>query len=249
MNDSGFQTSSPFCHGVMLSKILTPVPVLLKFTDGGVDQRNNLESVKCATICLFKELNFDMIVLARCSPGNSWINPAERIMNLLNVSLQNCALSREECDEETEKLLKRCNGMNDLRKLGSKKPEVREKWNQSIQPVQSLLTKRFERLRLKDEPVRCLDSVTDMEIEIFQQHLLELFPGIYMKKLQKVHLRMNVEYNSWLERHARQRHYSFQLKKCSDPACCLPSRLPELTWLPDPLLKPMDPIIISPMKI
>ena len=52
VSDSVFQASSPFRHGVMLAKIyktLSNKPsVLLKYTDGGTDQRNTLESVKVA---------------------------------------------------------------------------------------------------------------------------------------------------------------------------------------------------------
>ena len=72
-NDSVFQTSSPFRHSAALTKIIddSGVKVLMKFTDGGTDQRNTLESVKCASICLFKELNLDMLILARCAPGHS----------------------------------------------------------------------------------------------------------------------------------------------------------------------------------
>ena len=39
--------------------------VLMKYTD----QRNNLESVRIATICLFIELNLDFLSTARCAPA------------------------------------------------------------------------------------------------------------------------------------------------------------------------------------
>jgi hypothetical protein len=61
-------------------------------------------SVQGAAICIFKELNLDMLILARCAPGHSWRNPAERIMSLLNIGLQNCALERERSTELTEKV-------------------------------------------------------------------------------------------------------------------------------------------------
>ena len=90
VSDSVFQASSPFRHGVMLSKIyktLSNKPsVLLKYTDGGTDQRNTLESIKVATICLFKEHDLDMTIT-----GHSYTNPAEHIMSILNIGLQNCA--------------------------------------------------------------------------------------------------------------------------------------------------------------
>lgn len=57
-----------------------------------------------------------------------------------------------------------------------------------------------------------------------------------LEKLQKVHTSKIQSYIDWLEVHCRQRHYCFQIKKCSDPNCCLPPENPLLTWLPDPCL-------------
>ena len=121
LNDSVFQTSSPFRHNAMLARHLAEEfhempPVLMKFTDGGVDQRSTIESVKVAHICLFQELNLDMLILARCAPGHSWINPCERVMSILNLGLQNVALARSESDTQTEDLIKKCNSMAELRK-------------------------------------------------------------------------------------------------------------------------------------
>ena len=98
INDSVFQSASPFRHSAVLSNILnTPAkPILIKFTDDGTDQRNNLESVKCANVCLYKELNLDMLIHARCAPGHSYTNPVERVMSILNLGLQNVSMERKE---------------------------------------------------------------------------------------------------------------------------------------------------------
>lgn len=55
VNDSVFETSGPFCHAAYIVKIAVKEDKksLLRFTDGGRDQRNNLESVKCFSICIF----------------------------------------------------------------------------------------------------------------------------------------------------------------------------------------------------
>ena len=88
-NDSVTQVSSPFRHAVAISNILKQrqsFPSILPiFSDGGTDQRNTLESVKCAAICIFREMNLDMCVLGRCAPGHSWVNPAERVISILNL--------------------------------------------------------------------------------------------------------------------------------------------------------------------
>ena len=159
VNDSVFQPASPFRHAAVLTKLIKDEKVVLKFTDGGTDQRNNLESIKCASICLFLEHNLDMLIHARCAPGQSWTNPAERVMSLLNVALQNCALQRSASDEETERQLKKCNSMAAIRSLATNKPGLKQKWLESVEPVQSLVRNRFMRLKLKEEPVHAIDPV------------------------------------------------------------------------------------------
>ena len=242
VNDSVFQQASPFRHAAILAKLLsnsqTVPPVLLKFTDGGTDQRNTLESVRCACICLFKEFDLDMLVLARCAPGHSYTNPAERIMSILNVGLQNDALERSSCSDAVEQKLRQCNSMSDIRTAASKQPDLRVAWVDSVEPVQSLLRNRFTRLKLKDEPFDCLDPATELEIDNLKRHLRELFPDLDLNKLQKVHTAKSQAYNAWISSHCKLRHYTFQIRKCKDDSCCLPTRIPdeELSWLPDPVL-------------
>ena len=105
VSDSVFQSSSPFRRGVMLCKIIKELehvpPILMKYTDGGKDQRNMLQSVKEASICLFKELDLNFMIAARCTPGHSYINPAEKIMNILNLALQNVSTEQAPCDDES----------------------------------------------------------------------------------------------------------------------------------------------------
>ena len=53
-SDSVFQSSSPFRHGRMLCKIVKELehvpPTLMKYTNGGADRGDTLESVKVASI-------------------------------------------------------------------------------------------------------------------------------------------------------------------------------------------------------
>lgn len=83
VNDSVFQSSSPFRQAAILCSILAKrdsIPnILLRFSDGGTNQRNTLKLVKCAAICIFREMNLDMLILCRCAPVYSWVNHAERL--------------------------------------------------------------------------------------------------------------------------------------------------------------------------
>lgn len=240
VNDSVTQASSPFRHAVHIAKILEnkSPKVILKYTDGGTDQRNTLEQVKCANICLFQELGLDMLITARCAPGQSYVNPAERIMSILNYGLQNVATEREKQDEETEKMLKRCNGVASVRELLKKHTELQPKWIGSIEPVQSLIESRFMRLTLKDEPIRCLEPVSEADIDLLKRHLRELFPALDLDKLQKAHTSKCVEYVDWKKSHCRETQYTFQIRKCDDAGCCVPKQIGEdkLLWLPEPEL-------------
>ena len=183
---------------------------------------------------MFKDLNLDMVILARCAPGNSWVNPAER-MSILNLGLQNCALERHATEDDK---FRSHNSMSAIRTAIAAKPELKEPWVSSVQPVQQLIVKRFERLKLKDVPFETIPPVTDDEIGVLQRHLRELFPGMDLQKLQKNNTKKIESYQLWLENHCRQRHYTFQVRKCENPACCPPASLPRerLDWLPDPVL-------------
>ena len=242
VNDSTFQASSPFRHNAVLGKMISQQenypPVLIKFTDGGTDQRNNLESVKCATICLFKVLNLDMVILCRCAPGHSYVNPAERVMSILNLGLQNVALQRKATDDDSEAQFKRCNSMADLRELAKKKPQLKNTWLESVESVQSLVRNRFLRLKLKEDPFAALDPILDEGIDELRQQLQQLFPDLDLEKLTKAGASKAASYVAWTAKHCRSRHYSYQVRKCDDLSCCSAPSLSrdQLQWLPDPVL-------------
>lgn len=246
VNDSVFQTSSPFRHAAILKSIveqrlsqdLESPKILFKYTDGGTDQRNTLESVKLACIALFLELKLDMLIAVRCAPGQSFLNPAERIMSILNYGLQNCATERQLLDEPTEVILKRCSSMAAIREQAKKKVELEEKWKESIGPVQSLVRDRFLRLNLKEEPVTCLEPASEQCINSLFEKVKLMFPGLERTKLQKVFTQKIRTYCEWKKKHCVESQYTFQIRKCKDVACCSPANLSEeeLTFLPNPML-------------
>ena len=41
------------------------------------------------------------MTVARCGPGQSYMNPAEKIMSILNLGLQNVATERAPCYDES----------------------------------------------------------------------------------------------------------------------------------------------------
>lgn len=84
--------------------------------------------------------------------------------------------------------------------------------------------------------MQAMDPVSEEEIDLLKRHLRELFPDMNIEKLQKVHTSKVVDYNEWLEKHTRQRHYCFQNRKCEDRSCCSEPQNKNLAWLLDPVL-------------
>ena len=59
----------------------------------------NYRSVQIAHISLFIALDLDVLVAERTAPCQSYRNPAERIMSVLNLGLQNVSLSHQRMSE------------------------------------------------------------------------------------------------------------------------------------------------------
>ena len=88
--------------------ILDASSVLLIYTDGGPDHRSNFMSVKLSLIALFKSMNLDRLVALRTAPSNSWANPVERIMSIVNIGLQGVGLMRQKMSDDFEKAIGMC---------------------------------------------------------------------------------------------------------------------------------------------
>ncbi|XP_053395894.1 uncharacterized protein LOC123545597 [Mercenaria mercenaria] len=103
LKEKVLQPSSPIRHATETTKITREVcsdddvncnkPVLLRYTDGGPDHRTTYQSVQMAAIEEFISLDLDMFIACRTAPNQSYNNPAERIMSLHNLGLQNVAVT------------------------------------------------------------------------------------------------------------------------------------------------------------
>ena len=85
-----------------------------------------------------RSLDLDMIITGRCAPGHSFTNPAERIMSILNLALQNVATERSKGNDDFEKEIKSCNSMQQIRDKNEKVDSgmVKEEWGKTVRPVQ-----------------------------------------------------------------------------------------------------------------
>jgi hypothetical protein len=100
----------------LYSKEETGVQVLVIQTDGGPDRNNQFVAVQLAYLALAVKLGCKLLILKRTAPGQSYVNPVERVMSVVNLSLYGLALERGLCREETEDLIKGCNSMKTRRK-------------------------------------------------------------------------------------------------------------------------------------
>ena len=125
MKDSIFQASSPIRHAAELLAINKRVNTktyafVTVFTDGGPDHNISFLNVIISWLAYFIINGCDSLVVARTSPTQSWTNPAERVMSVLNLALSNSALAREVMDDEFENHMKKCNSMASVRKMAAR---------------------------------------------------------------------------------------------------------------------------------
>lgn len=59
--------------------------ILMIYLDGGFDYRLTYYLVKFLFIVLFRNLNFDMLIVGRIVLGYLWVNLVERIILVLNL--------------------------------------------------------------------------------------------------------------------------------------------------------------------
>ena len=75
------------------------------YTNGGPDHRVNYLSVKLALIALFRELKLDLHITLRTAPSNSWANPVERIISIVNIRLQGVGIMRRKMSDDFERVV------------------------------------------------------------------------------------------------------------------------------------------------
>ena len=142
-----FEASSPLRHVTELDKFLTSVndnkEILCLYTEGGPDHRLTYLSVKLALICYFLKSDKDMIIAVRTPPYNSWKDPAERMMSILNIAMQGVGLAKEKMSDETEQQLGDCSSMKQIRAQANRAPGIREEVLDSVAQVKVLLRSLF----------------------------------------------------------------------------------------------------------
>lgn len=158
-------------------------------------------------------------------------------MSILNLALQGVSTRRQECGS----ILSSCESMADIRKAAESKPELRTAVQECLKPVITAVEERFFRLHLKDRRFKKGEVASDDEVECLWSFASVIDNQLSIENTTKKEVMKAKSFLEFVDKHCRQRHYSFQIKKFSDPLCCPPLRCPQavfdsLHWLPDPML-------------
>ena len=109
LKEASMQPSSPLRHAAELISTIEKEhvpPIMFLFTDGEPDHRITYLSVQLTLISVFLVLDLDVLCACGTAPAQSWKNPVERVMSLLNLGLQSVGLMRKECTPSAEAVLK-----------------------------------------------------------------------------------------------------------------------------------------------
>ena len=97
---------------------------------------------------------FDTLTALWCCLSQSWVNPVERVISLINLALQNCALERDLVETaKFENMLKKVTTMNQLRTLSKRTKNLKKEFSKSMKSVKSLVNNRFELVALKKKSI------------------------------------------------------------------------------------------------
>ena len=241
--DAVFKPSSPIRHATELYHLLLTRmgdrSILLMYSDGGPDHRLTYISVQLSLVALFLNLDLDMLIACRTAPNNSWRNPVERIMAIVNLGLQCIGIMRSKVSDEFEEAIKNCNNLKECR---SSLSSMRSKMDQTLAPTIALLHDIMKRLELKGQAFEVFDAATDDEIESFWEILLVIESSLEVEDTTQRAIKDKEQLNAFFNHCCEFRHYSFQVKKCGSPTCsiCKPVRLDSnrfntLHFLPSPV--------------
>ena len=135
-------------------------PIECHYHDGGPDHNVRHMRNKLANIAYFRKRDLDFLCSIQTSRQNSWKNPVERIMSIVNIGLCGTGVMRTECPT-CEGILQNTSNMKQIRNLAKANPEVVEV-KDSMNKAKELLKSLFRELKLKYEYFQTLDFLPDV---------------------------------------------------------------------------------------
>ena len=165
-------------------------------TDGGPEHNLNFTSVQIALIIMWRMVNFDILVVCRSCPQNSWTNEVERVMSVLNLGLYSMCFSRLKMlpdpdasvssdqdsvtasSELLEQKWRSSGSMSQLRQRLEENVDFLKSAQISIGAACEEMTKRFLNLTWTDREIERGYIADEIELKDFVQVLNEFDPAI-----------------------------------------------------------------------
>ena len=243
LKDSVWQPSNPMRHTCEFLNELyerydvhndTELAVLMKYHDGGSDHNDTNAWAQLATIIEWIHTGVDLLVSERCVPGQSYINPAERVFASLNLALQVVSLERSVCWPEVEQLIKHAGSMNQIRTIASRNPSVpvEAELSEATRAPRKMIGALFQKCKFGEEMVEVGEAAPHTKMkEVFEECMAVIDKDITMedvKPLQKMATKFP-KLKDFTDKHCNFSTYMFQVKKCGEIECpyCKPPKLAE----------------------
>ena len=211
----------------------------MAYTDGGADHNVTFIRVQLSLVAFAVENNVDILVAGRTAGGHSYVNPCERTMSTTNLALMNVALARDEGSDEFEKTMKVVSGSKSLADALDS-PEKVAQYKASMDSTMTSLVKRFGQLEYTGKQYKTFPANDEKDMSADLLRFIGLDNTVDLLKSKSAKLITNNAAKEWMDKHTRQGHYAFQVRKilgCKCRYCALPRRMASsksYDWLPFP---------------
>lgn len=242
IKSKAFHGSSAIRHAHELKNLVSttcspdspPRPIFL-LTDGGPDHNVTHMSVKLSLIWLWLKTNTPLLVAIRLCPGNSYRNPAERLMSRLNMALSTVALERVTGSEPFETKLGRAYNLDALRQLGEEDPDFLAEYLECLSPAMTAITTAFNHCTWKGKSFQSKVLTDDISFDHTTDLPFSLPPDI--KKVER-----QSSFRLFCRNHVYSTAYSFQIRNCLNSSCeiCRDRDGDPLPFLPMPTTQETD---------
>lgn len=204
-------------------------PYVFQYSDGGGDHNNQFVQVQLSYIALALNLGLDGFTAARTPPYLSVLNPAERVMATLNLSLYGVALGQSNLTFDEMHLVKGLTSKNKWRLAQEK--ETHKPENDRIdyaalslkasKEARDLITSRLKAVEYGEGKVNVYHSVPQREIDSLYDQLNQIDDEINWTKpnLSKSEVMKGKKVQKFYKDHINDLQYFFQFKKCSEIDC------------------------------
>ena len=204
-------------------------PMLALKTDGGPERRTSFVTVRLGNLALFKQLNLDVLIVMRTAAGQSFVNPAEKVMCVLNLGLYGTSFSRLPVDDaEFESRLASIGSMDELRDLCNTN-ERKEMARASLAPVIDAVDSRFAQLTWFGEHISVFKATPEEDVQKMLDTIKSIDESLnwdapIMKDFMK-----SAGFSAFWKAHVIVGEYVLQYIKCGKDDCliCEPVRNPE----------------------